>query len=71
QCLQQGLFLAAGARTDQRGGVILAKSRDMDSLKKLLHEDIYVQVRIAEYQIITIDCKFTAPGYDNLWEETV
>ncbi|MFN7096179.1 MAG: YciI family protein [Gammaproteobacteria bacterium] len=71
QCLQQGLFLAAGARTDQRGGVILAKSRDMGSLKKLLDEDIYVQAKVAEYQIITIDCKFTAPGYENLLEDMV
>lgn len=66
QCLQQGLFIAAGARTDQRGGVILAKARNTESLKQLINEDIYVQENIAEYKIITIDCKFTAPGYENL-----
>lgn len=69
QYLQEGIFLAAGARKDKRGGVILAKAIDQKLLEARIKEDIYVRAGVAKYDIIAIDCKFAAPGYENLIEE--
>lgn len=63
---QEGIFLMAGQKKSKLGGAILVKSIDKALLRKILAEDSYVIADVAEYQIIDLDCKATAPGLELL-----
>ena len=63
---QEGIFLMAAQKKSKLGGAILLKSIEKSLLTKIIAEDSYVTADVAEYQIIDLDCKATAPGLELL-----
>lgn len=59
QHIDAGLFLLAGPKHNQQGGVILAQSTDEKKLKAILAEDPYVAENVAAYQVIAFEAKTT------------
>ena len=62
----EGIFLAAGPKKSKLGGAILVSSIEKKKLLKILAEDSYVKADVADYQIIDIDCKLAAQGFEKL-----
>jgi len=57
--LKEGVFLFAGPKKSELGGIIAVKSMAKEKLLQILAEDSYVQADVADYQIIDFDCKAT------------
>ena len=64
--LKEGNFLFAGPKKSGLGGVIGAKNLDKPALLRILAEDLYVKADVAEYQIVDVDFKATADGFEAL-----
>lgn len=46
-----GTFITSGAQTPRTGGVIIAQCTDRKSIEKIMHEDPFYTLGLAEYQI--------------------
>ncbi|MGJ7556042.1 YciI family protein [Variovorax sp. RB3P1] len=64
--LEEGNFLFAGPKKSGLGGVIGAKNIDKPALLQILAEDSYVKADVAEYQIVGVDFKAAAAGFEAL-----
>ena len=64
--LKEGNFLFAGPKKNGLGGVIGAKHMDKSVLLQILAEDSYVKADVAEYQIVEVDFKAVAAGFESL-----
>ena len=64
--IHQGIFLFAGPKKDKRGGIILAKSIEEETLAKILSEDSYLQAGLVENQIIEFVSAFAQPELINV-----
>ena len=57
-----GLFIASGRRVPRTGGVILARSGDMETLREAMLEDPFVRHEAATFEIIEFTPSMTAAG---------
>lgn len=64
--VEKDIFLASGPKKDHLGGAFLVRSIDRKQLDEIIAEDSYHQANVATYQIIDMDCKLAANGYEKL-----
>lgn len=57
-----GLFIASGRRVPRTGGVIIARSADVESVRAAMREDPFVANEAAEFEVIEFKPSMTAPG---------
>ncbi|MCF6689264.1 YciI family protein [Raoultella terrigena] len=67
QGYSDGVFLASGRRIPRNGGVILAKSDSIESLKARLSQDPFQKLKIANADIIPFDSSMSAPLLENIF----
>ena len=61
-----GLFIASGRRVPRSGGVILARSGDIDALRAVMADDPFIANDAATFEIIEFTPSMTAPGAEVL-----
>ena len=59
-------LLLAGPKKCRLGGVIIAKSMELNTLKEIIAEDPFYEKNLVDYRIIDIDCLFTIKELDFL-----
>jgi uncharacterized protein YciI len=57
-----GLFIASGRRVPRTGGVILARTADLEAVRAAVLEDPFVSHDAATFEIIEFTASMTAPG---------
>jgi len=63
-----GDFLMAGAKWDEKGGVVITKGMSEEQLSSLLADDPFVQASVANYRITGFNCRFAQPELSVLME---
>ena len=66
---EQGVFIASGRKIPRTGGVILARTGNLESLKALLEEDPFYREQLADFTITEFAVSQTAEGFDALKEQ--
>lgn len=51
ECYKNNIFIASGRKTPRTGGIIIASSKDRETLEAILAKDPFKQNGIADYQI--------------------
>ena len=59
---KSGLFLASGRQVPRKGGVILARSGDRQSLEDILEQDPFIKSGCARAEVVEFTPSMTAPG---------
>lgn len=62
-----GVFIASGRRIPRDGGVILAKSDNIETLKALLSQDPFQKLNIAKAEIIPFEVTMKAQLLDTIF----
>jgi uncharacterized protein YciI len=65
---QQGVFIASGRKVPRNGGVILAKGVTRAELEKILDQDPFRALGVADYQITEFTANRTSADFAGLLE---
>ena len=62
----KGNFIASGRKVPRDGGIILSKLNSKDELEKILEEDPFNKLNIAQYEIIEFIPSMTTKDFEIL-----
>jgi uncharacterized protein YciI len=63
---KDGLFIASGRQVPRTGGVILARSGDLDALRQAMAKDPFISGGAATYALVEFTPSMTAAGAEVL-----
>lgn len=64
KCVRSGHLIVSGPRADHKGGVLLARARDLAEVSGIFAKDPFQLTGLAKYEFIEFKPVKHAPGFD-------